>query len=122
VMDDYSGVDDENMGEADDALFSTSFARSSSHKLLLARRRALPAFHPLHERGLGVADGPRGDLDVGRPVAAHARLSRHERLTLSSLAASLGVSRTMASAASFCEEGCEVIRWFSFGVSVRGAP
>jgi hypothetical protein len=89
-MDDYSGVDDENMGEADDALFSTSLARSSGHKLLLARRRALPAFHPLHERGLGVADGPRGDLDVGRPVAAHARLSQPREADFEQLGGFLG--------------------------------
>src|SRR4051812_29566876 len=45
------------------------------HELLLARRHALPPLHPLDERGLGVADGP-ADPDVGRAVAAHARLGQ----------------------------------------------
>ena len=93
-MDDYSGVDDEDMGEADDAPSSTSLARSSSHKLLLARRRALPAFHPLHERGLGVADGPRGDPDVGRPVAVHCK-SGYRSSIASSLLKRVGLREVM---------------------------
>ena len=39
--------------------------------LLRARRQTLPRLHPKEHRGLGIADGP-ADLDVGRPVAAHA--------------------------------------------------
>lgn len=49
--------------------------------LLLARRQALPGLRPLAEPGLGVANGP-ANLDVGRPVAAHARLGQPGRADL----------------------------------------
>jgi hypothetical protein len=44
-------------------------------RLLLARRQALARLRPLDQRGLRVADGS-ADLDVGRAVAAHARLGQ----------------------------------------------
>jgi hypothetical protein len=43
--------------------------------LLLARRHALPPLHPPEESGLSVPDGA-ADPDVGRAVAAHARLGQ----------------------------------------------
>jgi len=42
-------------------------------KLALAGGQALPWLRPLNESHLGIADGP-ANTDVGRPVAAHARL------------------------------------------------
>ena len=43
------------------------------YALELAGGQALPRLHPLHESGLSIADGA-ADTDVGRAVAAHARL------------------------------------------------
>jgi len=48
--------------------------KGSSPCLLLARRQALPRLRPLEQSGRGVADRPTIELDVGRAVAAHARL------------------------------------------------
>ena len=72
-MDDYSGIDDETWPMLMVVPWHLRHGRAG-HELLLACRHALPGFHPLDESDLGIADGPRRDLDVGRPVAAHALL------------------------------------------------
>jgi hypothetical protein len=51
------------------------------HLLLLAGGQALPRLHPLDGGGLGVADRPP-DADVGRAVAAHARLGEPRKANL----------------------------------------
>ena len=43
--------------------------------LLLARRQTLVSPHPQEQSGFGVANGP-AELNVGRAVAAHARLGQ----------------------------------------------
>ena len=69
-MDDYYGVGDHDLDKAGG--FLRSFLVGLP-RLLLARRHALPRLHPLHEGGLGVANGT-ADPDVGRAIPAHARL------------------------------------------------
>jgi hypothetical protein len=57
--------------------------------LLLARRQALARLHPLEQGALGVADGP-ADLEVGGPVAPHARLRQPGEADLEDLGRFLG--------------------------------
>src|SRR5258706_11904634 len=57
--------------------------------LLLARRKTLPRLHPLQQSSLAVADRPT-DPDVGRPVAAHARLRQPGDADLEKLGRLLG--------------------------------
>src|SRR5262249_48565149 len=58
--------------------------------LPLARRQALPRLHPLKQSSLAVADRPTTHLDVGRAVAAHARLGEPGDAHLEKLGRLLG--------------------------------
>ena len=58
-MDNYSDVGDEDPSEAVGVFRYIFSVAEQVTNLLLARRHPLLALHPLNERGLGVADGPR---------------------------------------------------------------
>jgi hypothetical protein len=67
----------------------TSSSGLSSACLLLARRQALARLHPLQQSSLAVADRPTNP-DVGRAVAAHARLGEPGDADLEKLGRLLG--------------------------------
>ena len=92
-------VHDDDLREAAGAP-ATSSGRRAGHELLLARRHALPSLHPLDESGLGVADGPP-DPDVGRPVAAHARLGQPGQAELQKPSGILGSEQDRESGRRF---------------------
>jgi hypothetical protein len=67
-----------------------------------ARRHMLLGLHPLEQSRLAVANRA-ADLDVGRTVAAHARLCEPGEAELKKLGRSCGVSRTEMAVCGFCE-------------------
>jgi hypothetical protein len=69
-MDVYSSRTRQYLGRTDHLL-----AHLVGVPLLLAGGQALPRLHPLDQSGLGIADRP-ANTDVGRAVAAHARLGQ----------------------------------------------
>jgi hypothetical protein len=74
----------ETAGRYSASIFARTPAGQHRPRLLLAGRQALPGFHPLQQRGLGVTDRP-AHLDVRRAVAAHARLGEPGQADLKKL-------------------------------------
>jgi hypothetical protein len=66
-------LDPIDLGKAADRLLAHLSPHRRSGELLLAGRQALARLHPLDESCLRIANGT-ADANVGRAIAAHARL------------------------------------------------